>query len=132
MLSVAATIVLGWNRAFSLPLLYRGLLYFVWCVFQQLMYQNMVYKRLREAFGPSWPAGVISGGLFAATHIPNPVLAPATLLWGTLSTRLFERTPSVPALGLLQTLLSVVLLWITPPEWHRNFRVGPGYFQSRC
>ena len=130
LLSITATITLGWGRAFSAEWMSRGLLYFLWCLVQQLVYQNMVYQRFREALGPCWESWAISGTLFASTHLPNPVLVPATLLWGTLSSRLFEREASVPALALLQFLLSTVLLWVTPPGWHRNFRVGPGYFRA--
>ncbi|MBI3667415.1 MAG: CPBP family intramembrane metalloprotease [Acidobacteria bacterium] len=130
LLSITATGALAWGQSFSIELLYRGLLYFLWCVLQQLVYQNMVYKRLREAFGPGWKAWIISGILFSSVHLPNPVLVPSTLAWGMLASRLFERQPSVPALGLLQFLLSTVLLWLTPLRWHRNFRVGPGYFHA--
>ncbi len=130
-LAAVATALLGGRRILSPALLDRALVYFLWCVAQQAIYQTMVYRRLRQAFGPSWRACVLSGVLFSAVHLPNPVLAPATLVWGAVSSRLFERHPSAPALGLPQFFLSTILLWLTPVEWHRNFRVGASYLQFR-
>jgi hypothetical protein len=111
-----------------LYLLYRGGLYFLWCVLQQFLLQNMIYRRLRDAAGASWIACVIAGVLFGVTHVPNPVLVPATLAWGAVSARMFEHRPSIVALALLQTLLSALLLWLTPADLSHQFRVGPGYW----
>lgn len=74
---------------------------------------------------------MFSGALFGAVHLPNPVLAPAAFVWGVVSCWLFERRPSVPAIGVLQFLLSSILLLklITPVDWRRNFRVGAGYLR---
>lgn len=119
-LSVAASHV-----AAALP---RGLLYFLWCVLQQLIYQNLVYKPLRDELGAGWQAWAGAGVLFGFVHLPNPVLAPATLVWGALASLWFERRRDVVSLGLAQTALSWLLEEVTPPEWRRNFRVGPGYF----
>lgn len=109
-------------------LLYRGSLYFLWCILQQFLLQNMIYRRLRDAAGASWSAWVLAGVLFAATHVPNPVLATATLVWGAVSSRMFEHRPALVPIALLQTLLSALLLWLTPTDWSHQFRVGPGYW----
>ena len=112
-------------------LLLRGMIYFAWCILQQLVYQNVVYKRVRDALGPTWRASLLSGTLFAIAHIPNPVLIPATFVWGTISTRLYESHPSVFAIALLQALFSSLLIWSTPVGWNHQFRVGPGYWTYR-
>jgi hypothetical protein len=109
--------------------LYRGCLYLGWCWVQQLLLENMVYRRLRVAFGPAWGTFALTGALFACAHLPNPVLVPATLMWGTVAARLFEHRASVPALALAQTLLSALLYWAAPPALSHQFRVGPGYFR---
>lgn len=108
-------------------LAYQGLLYFVWCVVQQILLQNIIYRRLRFALGANWDTSVLAGSLFALAHVPNPVLVPATLGWGTISTRMFERRPSLLVLAFMQTLLSSLLLWLTPGGLSQGFRVGPGY-----
>lgn len=130
-LTAIGTVAAGGLRVLSAEALCRALIYFLWCTAQQVVYQTMVYRRLREAFSPSWRAWILSGILFSAAHAPNPVLAPGTLAWGITSSWLFERRPSAPALGLLQFFLSTLLLLLTPLRWHRNFRVGPGYLQFR-
>jgi hypothetical protein len=128
-ISAAAVIAGLLLKAHPLNLLFRGAVYFTWCVLQQLLLQNMIYRRVRSALGATWSAAVLSGALFAAAHVPNPVLVPATLVWGTIATRLFERHPSIIAIALLQTLLSSLLIWLTPVAWNHQFRVGPGYWR---
>jgi hypothetical protein len=113
-------------------LLFRGSMYFIWCVLQQVLLNNLIYRRLRDDVGPTWGTCAVAGALFAVAHVPNPVLVPATLAWGTVATRLFERRRSVIALGLLQTLLSALLLWMTPLDVNQQFRVGPGYWHRHA
>jgi len=84
----------------SLHLIYRWCGYACWCVLQQLLLQNMTYRRLRDGLGASWKTSSIAGAMFAAAHIPNPILVPATFLWGTVSTRMFEARPAFPCWAL--------------------------------
>jgi hypothetical protein len=124
-----SVVALTWfETATSLHAIYRWCGYACWCVLQQLLFQNMAYRRLREGLGASWKTSGIAGAMFAAAHIPNPVLVPATFLWGTVSTRLFEARPSVPVLGITQALLSAMLYIVTPVALNGQFRVGPGYW----
>ena len=124
-------IVLTWLlTATSIHLIYRWCGYACWCVLQQLLFQNMAYRRLRDGMGASWKTSSIAGAMFAAAHIPNPILIPATFLWGTVSTRMFEARPSVPVLGVTQALLSAMLYVITPVALNGQFRVGPGYWAA--
>lgn len=125
---IAAVVILGWMRVTPGQLVNRWLLYLFWCILQQLLFQNMIYRRLRAALGASWGTRVCAGALFAAVHMPNPILVPATFLWGTVSTRLFDSHPSIPSLGLWQALLSILLTWLAPITMIRQLRVGPGYW----
>jgi hypothetical protein len=108
-------------------MLTRGALYFAWCCVQQTVYQNLVFRRLSASIGPNPPPWLLSGIIFGLVHWPNPVLVPATALWGAISSYLFERWPSIIALALLQLLFSSLLYELTPWEWHHGFRVGPGF-----
>lgn len=125
---IAVVVVLSWMRETLEHSVSRWLLYFSFCILQQFLFQNMVYRRLRAAIGPSWRTSICAGTLFAAIHLPNPILMPATFLWGTVSTRLFESRPSIPYLALWQALLSPLLYWLAPVALHHRFRVGPGYW----
>ena len=126
----AAAVLLAWDRLTPF-LLYRALLYLLWCVLQQLVFQMMVVKRLREAMRSNRVACAAAGLLFSVVHLPNPVLAPATLLWGAYSAYLFGKRPSIFGVGLLQFLLSTCLFWLTPAGWAHAFRVGQGYLEYR-
>src|ERR1700730_4354374 len=44
-----------------LHLLLRGCIYFAWCVLQQLLFQNLVYRRIRESLGPGWSTALLAG-----------------------------------------------------------------------
>ncbi len=128
--AVSLLILTWFETATSIHVIYRWCGYACWCVLQQLLFQNMAYRRLREGLGPSWTTSGIAGVLFAAAHIPNPILVPATFLWGTVSTRMFEARPSVPVLGVTQALLSAMLYVVTPVALNGQFLVGPGYWAS--
>jgi hypothetical protein len=125
---LAAPLFLAWWQSTPRQVIYRWFGYLCWCVLQQLLFQNMTYRRLRAGLGASWRTSAFAGALFGAAHIPNPVLVPATFLWGTVSTRMFEARRSVPVLGTCQALLSALLYGLTPVALNGKFRVGPGYW----
>lgn len=129
-LSAALMLALGYGRLFHLRTLTDGGAYFAWSALQQVVYQSMTYLPLRESVGSRRRAAALAGLAFAAVHAPNPILVPATLVWGAVSSLLFERCRSVWGLALLQTMLSSVLLWIAPPHLSRSFRIGPYYFRE--
>lgn len=127
---LAALLALGLvlqQRLADPQLLARGAAYFVWCCVQQAVYQNLIYRRLRASLGPDPPPWLLSGMIFGLVHWPNPVLVPATALWGGISSYLFERWPSIVALALVQLMFSSLLYELTPWAWHHGFRVGPRY-----
>ncbi len=115
----------GW-RLLNAGMWWDGFLYFWWAAVQQLLYQNLVAKPLCRSGRPG-RACLAAGALFALVHLPNPVLVPATFVWGAAACRLFQRVPSVFGLALLQALLSSALYWLAPAAWHHGFRVGISY-----
>jgi Type II CAAX prenyl endopeptidase Rce1-like len=125
--TAALFVMLGWNTLFNLKAVWRGGLYLVWCVLQQLVYQSVVYSVLRKYMKSSW-AAITSGVVFSLLHAPNLVLMLGTLVWGTLSSMLFEDCRTVLSLALLQVMLSSMLMWLTPVQLHHRFRVGPSYY----
>jgi hypothetical protein len=114
----------------SWAVLQQGFVYFVWSAAQQLVFQSMTYVPLRRSLTDARLAALIAGLAFALVHAPNPVLVPATLVWGTAACLLFERCGSVLGLALLQMMLSSMLMWTTPASLHHGFRIGPYYNQS--
>lgn len=112
---------------FSTRTLRSAALYFLWCLVQQTIYQSLIFGRLRVLFREDTRAAIASGLLFSLVHLPNPVLAPATLAWGVCSSLLFARCPSVIALAVEQVLLSAIGVAILPASLHHGFRIGPAY-----
>jgi len=119
--------VTGGRRLVSATTLWHACRYLIWCVVQQAVYQSMVFQPLRSAFGRKIPAAILSAALFALVHLPNPVLVPATLVWGVCASLLFSGCPSVVALGGVQFLLSAAGVALLPATLHHGFRIGPGY-----
>jgi hypothetical protein len=122
-------LALGYRFLFRISMLERGLIYFVWSALQQVVYQSMMFMPLRKNLRSLVLAAGLSGLGFAAVHAPNPILVPATFVWGVASCLLFERCRTVWGLALTQVMLSSMLLWVTPVELNRNFRIGPRYYQ---
>ena len=69
--------------------------------------------------------------LFASTHIPNPVLMLATLLWGIAACTLFLRYRDLYSLGVAHCLLGICIAVTVPAHIHHGMRVGLGYLQYR-
>lgn len=123
-------VALGYGFVFRWSALEGGLIYLAWSAAQQVVYQSMTYLPLRRQLRKAAPAAALAGVGFALVHAPNPVLLPATLVWGAASSLLFERCRSVWGLALMQVMLSSVLMWVTPPDLHRGFRIGPYYYMD--
>ena len=120
-------LVLGNRRLLQFSALRSGAVYFAWSAAQQVVYQSMTYLLLRRRL-KAGNAAALSGVAFALAHLPNPVLVPATLLWGAASCLLFERRRSIWGLALMQKMLSSMLMWVTPRDLHHGFRIGPYYY----
>jgi hypothetical protein len=129
--SVSLFLVLGYRSLFSFAALTHGAVYFAWGAAQQVVYQSMTYLPLRENLKSRGLAAGLAGAAFSIMHFPNPILVPATFVWGVASSLLFERCRTVWGLALLQMMLSSTLFWITPPDLNRDFRIGPYYYEAR-
>jgi hypothetical protein len=129
--SVCLFLIVGNRRLFGFAALTHGAVYFAWAAAQQVVYQSMTCLPLRNNVKSRWLAAGLAGVAFSIMHVPNPILVPATYVWGVASSLLFERCRSVWGLALLQMMLASTLFWITPPELNRDFRIGPYYYQAR-
>ncbi len=128
--SVSLFLILGYRSLFSLAALTHGAVYFTWATAQLVVYQSMTYLPLRDNLRSRWLAVGLAGAAFSIMHVPNPVLVPATFLWGVAACLLFERSRTVWGLALLQMMLSSTLFWITPQALNRDFRIGPYYYEA--
>ena len=72
---------------------------------------------------------VAAAGLFSLAHLPNPVLAPVTLVWGIAACVLFLRYRNIYALGLAHGILGLCVAVIVPDSIQHHMRVGIGYYR---
>ena len=103
--------------------------YVLWTIYQQFLLQDYFMDRLLRLVSSEAAAVTLAGTLFAAAHLPNLVLAAATLLWGIVSCALFRRYPNLWALGLAQGLLGLCFAVCVPDALHHHLRVGLGFLR---
>jgi hypothetical protein len=103
--------------------------YFAWCLLQEFVLQSFFANRLLLIFKDQRRAASMNGLIFAAVHIPNPVLVPVTFLGGYLLTRIFFSTRNLVPLALAQAIVGSLLAVAVPVSWHHGLRVGPGFYK---
>jgi len=111
----------GWNIWFAI------LGYPIWGFAQEYALLGFVANRLEDGLPKhqKW-IPLISGILFSAAHLPNPVLTIVTFISGTLFTFVFFRHRNLLALALVHALFGILLSWVTS-DVEALMTVGPGY-----
>lgn len=102
--------------------------YGVWCVFQQYLAQSYFNNRLMLVIRNRHLSSVLVGIMFAATHIPNPILVVATFIAGTVFAEIFARYRNIWPLALAQAVGGLLLAAVSPESLIHHMRVGPGYY----
>ena len=75
------------------------------------------------------PARGILAGIFAAAHLPNPILTPVTLLWGLCACFVFLRHRNIYPLAVTHAMLGICVAITVPGPVVHNMRVGLGYMR---
>jgi membrane protease YdiL (CAAX protease family) len=101
--------------------------YIIWTFVQQLLLQCFFLSRLLRLISNPRLAAVVAALIFAAAHLPNPILAPVTLLWGLAACLLFLGYRNLYTLAIAHAILGVTLTIAVPASVHHNMRVGLGY-----
>ena len=113
-----------WVRTFS------G--YTVWSLMQQFLLQGYFLLRILKLIpNPRW-ATVTAASLFALAHLPNPVLAPVTLIWGIVACTVFLRARNIYPLAMAHAVFGISIAVMLPPPVIHNMRVGLGYVRYRA
>lgn len=105
--------------------------YAIWALMQQFILQIYVLLRLLRMGLRRAPAVILSAVLFAAAHIPNPLLIVLTLFWGAACCLLFLRYRNLYTLALAHGILGMCLAVTVPNSVHHHMRVGLGYIEYR-
>jgi hypothetical protein len=96
---------------------------------QQFLLQSYFLLRFLRLL-PGKAAPIIAAiGIFALAHLPNPILTPVTLVWGTISCLLFLRYRNIYALGVAHGIMGLCLAMTVPNSLHHHMRVGLGYLR---
>lgn len=103
--------------------------YLLWTTYQQFLLQDLFMDRLLRLGLGGAKAIALAGILFAAAHLPSPLLTLATLLWGIVSCTLFRRYHNLWMLGIAQGLLGLCFAVCVPDALHHHLRVGLGYLK---
>lgn len=103
--------------------------YVVWSFAQQFLLQSYFLFRFRRILkSPAW-AAVVSASIFALAHLPNPILAPVTLIWGLCACFVFLRHRNLYPLAIAHATLGICVAITVPGPVVHNMRVGLGYLR---
>ncbi len=103
--------------------------YTVWSFVQQFLLQGyFLFRFLRLLPRREW-AAVAAAGIFAAAHLPNPILTPVTFIWGLCACFVFLGRRNVFPLAMAHAILGITVAITIPGPVVRNMRVGLGYLR---
>jgi Type II CAAX prenyl endopeptidase Rce1-like len=103
--------------------------YTVWSFVQQFLLQGyFLFRFLRLLPRREW-AAVAAAVIFAAAHLPNPILTPITLVLGMFACFMFLRYRNLIPLAVAHALLGITVAITIPGPVVRNMRVGLGYLR---
>jgi membrane protease YdiL (CAAX protease family) len=132
LVSVVAVIIAVWLHTLHVPgspflfiETYVG--YIIWTFVQQLLLQCFFLSRLLRLIPNPRRAAIAAAVIFGAAHLPSPILAPVTLLWGLAACLLFLRYRNIYTLAIAHAILGVTLAITVPGPVSHNMRVGLGY-----
>lgn len=117
------------DKGGPLQLIRSFLGYVIWAGVQQFLLQGFFLLRLLRLLPKPWQAVCAAAGLFALAHLPNPVLAGLTILWGTLACFVFLRYRNVLPLAVAHAILGITISLAVPGPVDHNMRVGLGYLR---
>jgi hypothetical protein len=101
--------------------------YAIWSFVQQLLLQGFFLLRLLRLLPNKTAAAVTAATIFAAAHLPNPILTPLTLLWGLSACLLFLRYRNIYPLAVAHAIFGICIAVTIPAPVLHNMRVGRGY-----
>ena len=111
----------GWRLAWG---------YAIWAMIQEFMLQSFFFTRCEELYGSS-AAVWMASTLFAAAHLPSPVLTTAALIGALFFCEMFRRYRSVYLLGIVHAMLGLTIAILMPDSLLHHMRVGIGYLRYR-
>jgi hypothetical protein len=110
-----------WRRAWK---------YAIWALEQEFILQSFFFVRLESLLG-SRRAVMAAAFLFAAPHVPSPLLTGLSLIGGLLFCEMFRRYRNIFPLGLIHAAIGLTIAASLPDSLLHHMRVGLGYLLYR-
>jgi len=110
------------------PNLHLAWQYVVWALIQEFILQSFFFTRCEELFGGE-AAVWVAAALFAAAHLPSPILTTFTLVGGLFFCEMFRRYRSLYPIGIVHAVLGLSIAITMPDSLLHNMRVGIGYLK---
>jgi membrane protease YdiL (CAAX protease family) len=101
--------------------------YAIWTGVQQFLLQGFFLLRFLRVIRSEVAAALAAAALFAAAHLPNPILTPVTLVWGIVACLLFLRYRNIYPLMIAHAILGITVAITVPGPVDHNMRVGLSY-----
>ena len=102
--------------------------YVAWALIQEFILQSFFFTRCEELFGSS-AAVWVAATLFAAAHLPSPILTTFTLVGGLFFCEMFRRYRSIYPIGIVHGMLGLTIALTMPDSLLHHMRVGIGYLR---
>ena len=136
LLAAAAIGVAAWLQTLHIPrfpglFLQRYWAYTIWAFLQEFLLLNFFLLRLLRLVSNRYLAALVATGLFALTHLPNPILAPLTLIWGYAACLIFMHYRNIYVPAMAHAILGICIAVTIPGPVDHNMRVGLGYLTYR-
>ncbi|MFZ3263605.1 MAG: CPBP family intramembrane glutamic endopeptidase [Terriglobales bacterium] len=102
--------------------------YLLWALIQEFLLQSFFFTRCEKLFGGA-DAVWVAATLFAAAHLPNPILTTSTFVAALVFCELFRRYRSIYPLAIAHAALGLTVAATMPDSVLHHMRVGMGYLR---
>jgi hypothetical protein len=105
--------------------------YALFALLQQFLLLDFILLRLLRLLPGRKAAVMAAAGLFGLAHLPNPILTPATLIWGSIACLIFLQYRNLYTLAAVHIIFGISISIIVPGPVDHNMRVGLSYLTYR-